>query len=495
MRQATAVLWAAVLGSTMAFLDLSVVQVALPAIQEDLGATLSELQWVVEAYALLLAALLLAGGAAGDRFGRRRVFGAGMVLFGLGALAAAAAQDPLQLILARGLQGLGAAAMVPGSLAMLSAHFHGARRGRAIGTWAAASAMASAAGPLAGGGIVDMLGWRWVFLLHLPFAAAALVLLARAPESRDDEAERLDLAGAALATLGLGGVVFALVEAPDRGFLDPAVTAAGGLGVLALAAFGAAEHRSGHPMMPLGLWRRPVFRGANLLTFLLYAAVGGVLFYLPLRWIQVHDWSATGAGAGLLPFVGVIALASRAVGGWSARAGRRHFLIAGPAVVAAGFALLVFPGRHASYWAFLPGVAALGAGMALTVAPLTTTALGAVPERHVGLASGVNNAVSRTGGLLAIALMGLVLQVAFSADAAGALEELDPEDREAVRDELQRASGAQRPETVDAATWERVHGALHDAFVAGFRAAVLLGAALSLGAAYSAWRWVDAGED
>ncbi len=521
------VLGTTILGSSMAFIDGTAVNVALPALQRDLGATVSDVQWVVEGYALPLAALILVGGALGDRYGRRAMFSAGVALFALASAACGLAPGIGWLIAARVVQGASAALLVPGSLAILSASFPPESRGRAIGTWSAFTGVTAAVGPLVGGWLVDHGSWRWVFFLNLPLAVAVLALSAwRVPESCDPEAaSRLDWPGAALATLGLAGLTYGLIELPEKGAVGAAAELALGAGVAVLAAFVVVEARTAAPMMPLGLFRSRTFAGANLLTLCLYGALGGALFFLPFDLIQVQGYSAAAAGAALLPFVALMFLLSRWAGGLVDRYGPRLPLVAGPAVAAAGLALFALPGTGATYWlSVFPAVTVLGLGMAVSVAPLTTTVMGAVETRHAGLASGVNNAVARAASLLAVAAFGLVVLGAFqrglerrldAIDAGGAIDAsgaagardatvrtgangahaaLSPADRAAISAQSLKLAALVLPPDLDAAARARVQRAVRESFVDGFRLAMLIGAGLALLAAAAAALLIQAAE-
>jgi EmrB/QacA subfamily drug resistance transporter len=472
----------------MAFIDGTVVNVALPAIQRDLHATVYEAQWVVEAYALLLAALLLVGGSLGDRFGRRRLFAIGVAIFGAASLACAAAGGVHALIAARALQGVGAALLVPGSLALISAAFPENERGRAIGTWSGFSGITAALGPVLGGYLVDRFSWAWAFLINVPLVVVLLLITwTRVPESRNPHAPHsVDLWGALLITLGLGGVVFALIEAPTRRWSSPAVMAALVVGVVALFAFVAAEQRQRSPMLPLGLFKQRIFAGTNLLTLLLYAALGGGLFFLPLNLIQVQGYSATAAGAALLPFILIMFVLSRWAGRLVDRTGPRRPLVIGPSIAALGFAALALPGSAGGYWlTFFPAIVLLGFGMTVTVAPLTTTVMNAVGPDAAGTASGVNNAVSRVAALLAIAAFGTVMAWAFDAHLRNALQSAAiPADVAAmVVGQRSRLAAIELPPQIDPAVAAAIRQALGDAFVAGFRWIMAVSAALALASA------------
>jgi EmrB/QacA subfamily drug resistance transporter len=487
------VLAATIIGSAMVFVDGTVVNVALPALQRALGADVADVQWVVESYALSLAALLLAGGSLGDRFGRRRIFGIGVALFAAASVGCGMAPDAGWLIGMRAVQGVGGALLVPGSLALISASFTPDRRGRAIGTWSGVSAIAAGLGPVLGGWLIENASWRWIFFVNVLPAAAVLLVLARVPESRDPDAGRLDLPGAALATVGLGGIVFGLIEAGRLGWGDPIIRGSIGAGIAALAAFAVVERRVRSPMVPMGLFRSRTFAGANLLTLLLYAALGGALFFLPFNLIQVQGYGAAAAGAALLPFIVLMFVLSRWSGGLVDRYGARLPLTVGPLIAAAGFALHALPGVGGSYWTtWFPAVVVLGLGMAVSVAPLTTAVMGAVDDRHAGVASGINNAVSRTAGLVAVAAFGLVALGAFGRSLDGRMRAMRvaPEVRAAMEAQRIRLADAQPPAGVDGATRAALERAVDLAFVDAFRWIMLLAAALAVLSAVAAWAMI-----
>lgn len=486
------VLVAAIIGSSMAFVDGTVVNVALPAIQRELDATAFQAQWVVEAYALFLAALLLVGGSMGDRFGRRKVFALGVLLFAGASVACALSATVHQLIAARAVQGVGGALLVPGSLALISANFNEKERGKAIGTWSGFSGITAAIGPVLGGFLVDHYSWIWAFLVNVPLAVVVLAITARhVPESRGSGASQpLDWLGAVLATLALGGVVYAFIEAPSQGWGAVPVLTALALGLLAGAGFVLCEMRVRSPMLPLSLFRSSDFSGANLLTLLLYAALGGGLYFFPLNLIQVQGYSATAAGAALLPFILILFALSRWAGQLVDRFGARLPLVVGPAVAAAGFALFAVPGTGANYWTgFFPAVVVLGLGMAITIAPLTTTVMNAVGTDSAGLASGVNNAVSRVAAVLAIAVFGLLMAWAFDARLDAGLRQLaaPQEVVDFLAGQRARLAAAALPPGVEGAAADALREQVRAAYVSGFRWIMLASAVLGLLSAVSAW--------
>lgn len=479
------------LGSGMAFLDSTVLNVALPALQADLGAAAAQTQWIYGAYALMMTALLLIGGTLGDRYGRLRVFVLGATIFGGASAWGAFAPNTEQLISARAVQGVGGALLVPASLAILGASFEGKARAKAIGTWSALSATAMAVGPVLGGWLVEEVSWRAAFLIVPALALVAVpISLWHVPESRDSEAHKPDLAGAFLATTGLAGLVYGLIESSAAGLGDPVVLAALIVGAGALSAFVFVERRGEDPMVPPSLFRSRNFDGANLVTLLFYMALTGSLYFVPFLMMQVHGYSASVAGSAFLPFVAMAFLFGRLSGRICARFGAKIPLVAASLAVMVGLLLFALPGvEHGSYWTvFFPAMVVQGFGMALVITPLTTVALGSVKRGRSGLASGVNNAVARLAGLLAVAVLGMFAYGAFSANLDARLEEMDLPGK--VRTELEQAKAdlgaAEAPEGVDAGTAARIERAIDESFVAGFRAVMLVSAGLALAGALAA---------
>jgi len=494
------VLATAIIGSGITFIDGTVINVALPVLQERLDATVAEAQWIVESYMLFLAALILTGGSLGDRYGRRRVFSLGVVIFAAASLWCGIAPDVNHLILARAVQGVGAALLVPGSLALISATFSKEQRGRAIGTWSGFTSIAAGFGPVLGGWLVENASWRWIFLINLPLAAVVLIISwLRVPESRDEETTgRLDWPGSLLATVGLGGVVYGLIESGERGFSDTVVIASFVIGVAALVGFIFIEARSPSPMMPLELFRSLNFSGANLLTLFLYGALGGALFFLPFNLIQVQSYTATEAGAALMPFVLTMFLLSRWAGGLVDRYGAKLPLVIGPVIVAIGYALFALPGTGGSYWTtFFPAVMVMSLGMVTSVAPLTTTVMTSVAERHAGVASGINNAVSRLASLLAVAALGVVMLSVFNhnLDRRLASIPLPPEARQQIDSQQTKLAAAEIPASLDPQTKEAIRQSLNESFVAGFRFVTYISIGLALLSALSAWLMIEGKRD
>ncbi len=484
------ILAATILASSMAFIDGTVVNVALPALQASLNATAIDVQWVIESYALLLSALVLIGGSLGDHFGRRRVFLIGLVLFTIASATCGFSGNVHQLIIARAFQGLGAALLVPGSLAIISTSFSDEERGRAIGTWSGLSAITTAVGPVLGGWLIQHVSWRAAFFINPPIALVVLVIsLRHVTESAEKEKTRVDWIGALLASLGLGALVYGLIESSRLGFADRSIVFILVVALLLLAAFAVVEARVAQPMLPLSLFRSRNFTVANLLTFFLYAALGGNLFLVPLNLIQIQGYTPTEAGAAFLPFIIIMSSLSRWSGGLVTNYGPRPPLVVGSLIAAAGFALFLRPTVGGPYWTtFFPAVAVLGLGMAISVAPLTTTVMNSVGPNWAGAGSGVNNAVARTAGLLAIAVLGIVMLHVFQANLSRRMTAANVPDAvaQSVWTQRTRLAAITLPETQDPALRQMMKATVNESFISAFRTVMGIGAALALASALTA---------
>jgi EmrB/QacA subfamily drug resistance transporter len=489
------VLAATILGSSIAFIDSSVVSVALPAMQSDLAASVREAQWIVNSYMLLLGALILIGGAAGDRFGRRRTFLIGLVAFTAASVACGLAPNSVALIAARALQGVGAAMLVPSSLAIISAAFPEKERGRAIGTWAGASALTTALGPVLGGWLTDAWSWRAIFFINVPVAAITVAIaLWHMPESHDRTTDRVDWTGGALAVVGLGCMTYGLTVASEAGWVHWMVIGPLAIGAAVLVAFVWFENRTRSPMMPLQLFRSANFSGANAITLFLYFALSGALFFVPFDLIRIQGYSAMAAGAAFLPFTLIMGSLSRWSGGLIERYGPRRLLTIGPVIVAIGFALCAVPGIGGSYWTtFFAPMIVLGFGMAISVAPLTTTVMQGAEDRYAGVASGVNNATARVAGLLAVALLGSIAVGVFADALDTRLDRLQaaPEVRSALQAEVPKLAEASVPKSIARAEHQVLQRALHESFVRSFRVVCLVAAVLAALSAGVAWLTID----
>ena len=479
------ILIACILGSGIAFLDGTVVNVALPAIQEDLGAGLSAQQWIVEGYMLSLSSLLLVGGSLDDLFERRTVFAAGVAGFGVMSLACALAPSVEFLVAARVLQGAFGALLVPSTLAIIIATFPEDERGAAIGSWTAWTGISTVVGPLAGGALIDAGSWRWIFLLNVPLVIVVLVLTAKAiPHTGSRQAgAKVDFLGGALCALGLGGVVFALIEQSRLGWSDPAVALAGVGGAVALVAFIAHEMRTASPMMPLELFRSRNFSVGNLATLTMYSGLGGALFFVALYLQQVAGYSALKAGASFLPLTAMTFLFARRFGALADRFGPRWFMGFGPVVAAVGLALLLRLDAQADYLTqLLPGLLVFGLGLSMTVAPLTSTVLGAVEESHAGVASGVNNAIARVAGLLAIAVLGAFVTSQFASSLGDRLGDrpLSAAAQAAVQEAKDRSLTTAPAARVPEAERPRLERAMEEASSSAFDLGLGIGAVLVL---------------
>lgn len=485
------ILIATVLGSSMAFLDSTVVNVALPALQSSFGATVVGVQWVVEIYGLFLGALVLVGGTLGDVFGRRLMFLFGVGVFAIASAGCGFATALQQLLIARGVEGVGAALLVPGSLSIIGASFDENSRGRAIGTWAGFTAVTTALGPVLGGWLIEHASWRWAFFLNLPIAVAVIVVsLWRVPESRGGASSRVDWLGAIIVTAGLAGLVTGLTAAATRGWTDPLVLWCSIVGIACLSLFVFVEARVRSPMVPLALFRSRNFSGANLLTFSLYAALGVFFFLFPLNLIQVQRYSATATGAASLPLILLIFLLSRWSGGLVSHYGPKTPLVIGPMVASAGFVLFALPSVGGPYWTtFFPGFVVLGLGTAISVAPLTAVVMDSTDRDHAGAASGINNAVARVAGVLAIAAFGPVMVSAFSSHLNHGLVDLNlsPGILHAVQSDEVKLAGMRLPAGLNSAAAAEVKASVSQAFVFTFRFVMLVCAGLTMTSAAFAW--------
>ncbi len=479
---------ACILGSGIAFLDGTVVNVALPAIADDLNAGLSTQQWVVEAYLLTLGSFLLVGGSLGDIYGRRRVFVTGVAAFGATSLMCALAPDANVLIGFRALQGMAGAVLVPSTMGIIVAVFSERERAAAIGSWTAWTGIATVVGPLAGGVLVQAASWRWVFLINIPFAVATVMLAMRAlPDDRPapDERPSVDTKGATLAALGLAGPVFALIEQPQRGWGDPLVWGPLIAGLALLAAFVVVEDREREPMVPLSLFSRRNFAWGNLATLSMYAGLGVLFFFLVLFLQQVAGYTPIEAGISLLPVTILMFLLSKRFGALADRFGPRWFMTGGPMVGAVGLLLLLRLDVDADYWTeLLPGLVVFGVGLSATVAPLTATVLGGVEVEHAGIASGINNAIARVAGLLAVAVAGVFVSAQFTSTLDDRLAgvPLTAPAQAAVTEAKTKPLAATVPPDVRGVQRVAVGSALDAASLRAFRVAIVLGAGLVLGA-------------
>ena len=492
---------ATILGSSLAFIDGSIVNVAQGAIQRGLKMDSAALAWVVEAYLLLVAALILVSGALGDRYGYRRMFGLGVFIFTGASILCALSSSGAVLIASRALQGVGGALLTPNSLALLSSRFEGEARGRAIGSWSALTSVAGVIGPLLGGWLIGVLSWHAAFWINVPLAAVVLALLyfavpadepaKNASSSNSSSSSRMpDLAGAILATLGLGGVVYGLIEAGSKPFAQLEVWLPLLLGAVFLAAFLGWEARAKHPMLPLSLFKSRLFSGANLLTFLLYGALGAVGYFVPQNLLLVQGFSPLEAGAALLPLTLLLGLLSRTVGGLAAKRGPRAFLTVGPILTGVGLALLALPGVQASYWSgFLPGVTVMGLGMALTVSPLVSVIFAAVDKNQSGIASGVNTAVARAASLVAIAGLGLLVTSGFSSSLSKRLETLNTplQIRSTLEQNANKLAALEVPTNTDAALKGLLESAIKSSYLDGYRQMMLLAALSALLSGMVGW--------
>ncbi len=488
---------ATILASSMAFIDSSALNVVLSNLQHDLNASGAQLLWIVNAYLLMLAALILTGGALGDRFGRNRIFGMGIVLFAVASVARGLAPTIELLLAMRVIQGIGGALMVPGSLAIISANFSSARRGVAIGTWSSFSTLTTMAGPAVGGVFASLGLWRLVFFINVPLAAIAPYARTHVPETRDDEATgRFDIWGTLLVVLGLFGVTYGAIGLGNRSGtegVNPVDVVALVAGIAALVAFVVVEMRIPHPMMPLSIFRSRTFAGTNAMCVFLYGALSGTLFFLPLNLIQIQGYNPALAGLASLPFSILLAILSPIMGRMTDRFGARLLLTVGPGVVALGFVLLALPGLTsgplAYWWTFFPAILVIGLGMGITVAPLTTAVMSSLPSHQSGVASGVNTAVTRSAQVLALAIPGAVAIFSFTSALDGRASNLplSPEQRTTLVSEAGKLGGTPPPPGLDQGARQQVGAAVQVSVVSMFRLLSLIGAGMALLSAALAW--------
>lgn len=474
---------ATIIGSGMAFINGSVVNVALPAIQSALDATVADMQWVVSIYTFILGTLILTGGSAGDYYGRKRVFGLGVFLFLLSTIWCGLAPNVQQLIIARGGQAIGGALMIPGSLAIITDLYEEEQRGKAIGTWSGFTALASAAGPLLGGILVDQFNWRFIFLISVPLAITALVILYwRVPESNiADKSGQPDWMGALSATLGLGLICYGMIEASDLGIYSPVVISTVIFGAIVFGGFLIVEHKVERPMMPPKLFESSNFSGANLVTMSFYFSLAGVFFLLPFNFIQIQGYSATAAGAAFIPFPLLVGGLSRWSGGMIVRFGARPLLVAGPLITSIGFILLGIYGYGSSYWFnFFPGIFFMGLGVALSFAPLNTTVMSSVDRSDAGTASGVNKAVSRLSGMLSVALLGALAISLFGGQLTSRMEKqnVPQEIQQQMLKEKTSLAKADVPEDIPTETQEVLEKSIKESFLSSFRIVMFVSAGL-----------------
>jgi len=489
------VLFVTILGSGMAFIDGTSVNVALPVIQTELNATVVDVQWIVESYALFLAALILVGGSLGDKFGRKLIYKIGIIIFTIASVFCGLSEDVNQLIISRAAQGVGAALLVPGSLSIISSFFSIEERGKAIGTWAGFATITAALGPVLGGWLVENTSWRWIFFINVPLAIIILaVLFFRVPESKDENYPNLDYYGAAAITLGLGGLIFGLIESSIYGFFNYIVILSLFFGVLFLSLFIYIEQKIQNPMMPLSLFKSRQFTGANIITFLIYSALGGALFFIPFDFIQVHKYSATKAGVAFMPFILLMFFLSRPMGILVDKYGARIPLIAGSIISGCGYLLFSFAGMDGEYWSnFFPAIVVLGLGKALCVAPLSTSVMTAVSENNVGVASGINNAVTRTSALVSVAVFGILVLVYFNSRLDLHIETLGLNDyiREILQDQRIKLAAAEIPGNIDKEMGQHLRYIINHSFVHGFNMILYISAGLCFLSSFVAYLMID----
>lgn len=485
------VLAATILGSSMAFIDSTIVNVALPALQSNLHATVVDVQWVIESYGLFLSALILVGGALGDSLGRRAMFLLGVVCFAFASGGCGSSSSVKTLLIWRSVQGIAAAFLVPGSLSIISSCFDEASRGKAIGTWAGFTTITTAFGPVIGGWLIEHVSWHWIFFINVPLAAIALAISFRhVPESRSSDSTRVDWMGASIATLGLAALVYGFLASPILGWGQLRIIGSLIIGLGSLLLFIFVETKVKDPMVPLNFFQGSSFGGANLLTFFLYAALGIFFFLFPLNLIQIQKYSATATGAASLPMILLMFGLSRWSGGLVNRYGAKLPLIVGPLIVALGFLLFAVPDVHARYWTtFFPAFVVLGLGMAVSVAPLTTVVMNSVEQQRAGAASGINNAVARVAGVLAVAVFGALMTAAFTHSLQQSLtaQNVSANAVHQLESNVAMLGNLDAPPGEDEQTVSAIRSVIAKAFVFGFRLIAVLCGVLAIASAVVAW--------
>lgn len=490
------VLLVTILGSSMAFIDSTAMNVVLPVLQLELNATIPQVQWIIEAYALFLSSLMLLGGSLGDKFGRKRIFALGVLLFSFASIWCGLSPNTSHLIVARAFQGAGGALLVPGSLAIVNISFSEEDRGKAIGTWSAFTAITTALGPILGGWLAENISWRLVFFINIPIGLIVLgALYWKIPESRKNNGEgRLDIPGSLFATLSLGCIVYALIESGNSGFGHPKVIVPFVAGGIFLIAFLLVERYSSSPMMPLSMFKSRTFSGANFVSALFWAAWSGAIFFIPFNLIQLQGYTAAGVGIAFIPLILALFLFSRWAGGLVVNYGARPPLIVGTLLAAVGFYLFTLPAIGGSYWrTFFPAIAVLGVGMAVTVSPLTTAVMGSIDLEHSGVASGINNSVGRIAGLLSIAILGVFALSTFNRNLDEELStmNLDKGTVSVIDSQRIKLAAIDIPESLDNKTKSELRNSIDRSFLGSFRLMMKISAVLVLIGAAVSWITIE----
>ncbi|NIP39379.1 MAG: MFS transporter [Candidatus Dadabacteria bacterium] len=490
----TWILVATILGSSMAFIDSTAMNVVLPVFQLELNAKISQVQWVIESYALMLASLLLLGGALGDHYGRKKIFMIGVIIFSLSSLWCGLSPDIHQLIAARAFQGIGSAVLVPGSLAIITSCFKQEKRGKAIGTWAAFTALMTALGPLLGGWLAEHISWRWVFFINVPISVLVIITLIKfVPETKNsDHKSKLDLVGGLLITLSLASIVFGLVESSNHGFSNPFIIPSMVIGVLLFVVFIYYEKRVENPLVPMRLFNDRVFTGGNIITFFLYSALGGATFFVPFNLVQIQGYSGTQAGAAFLPLLVILFLLSRWSGTIVDKYGARPPLVIGPIISAVGYFMLTRIDMSISnYWkAFFPAMIILGLGMTATIAPLTTAVMNAAHVNHSGIASGINNSVGRIAGVLSIAVLGLFMFTTFNQNIKRELRtaDLPAHISKSIEQQTTKLAAMSIPDELDNKTKSQIKTIISRSYSSSFNIIMLSIAGIALLSSFVAYK-------